>query len=87
MATSADVAARRDKHGADHRKGEPQTDVDDRDHQPNREPSHLRERGDEPEPEYPDTRDQKHHRDEHDGDHGEPGDELAVYHVVAVDGL
>ena len=43
--------------------------------------------GTSPESEYPDTRDQQHHGGEHDGDHGQPGDELPIDHVIAVDRL
>ena len=72
---------------AERREGEPEADVDDRDDEPGEQAEHTLRVGDDPQPDDPETRDDGGDRHEGHRDDAEPGDELPVDDVVAVDRL
>ena len=85
--TRADVAARRVTTDSSSPNASQNDDVDDRDEQPDDDPQQLLRRRHDPEPEDPERRDHRDDDREDERDDREPGRELAVDHVVAVDRL
>ena len=61
--------------------------AEDGNDQPHEQAGNLAEGGDDAEPEHAEAGDDQHQGGQHDADNGEPGDELAVDHIVTMDGL